>query len=230
MFAAVESDVVGYTTIEMQAGKWYQIGNPFVGLDGETSSTLNEVFVDGFGNGDIAYVFDSSTNAYGACYFNVATTSGRIWSDMPIAGIGQPADVTLSPGQAIYVWKESAGKVTFKGKVQAVPTSFGDEEFAQTWAQVAVVSPADSAINDYEWVGLGNGDTLYLLNSETGEYDTCLYWQPTKNAWCNNPVAVIATPVDLVIKAGQAMYIYKASKGKAHVLDPRLPSATVSQN
>ena len=28
--AAVESDVVGYTTMTMEAGKWYQVGNPLV--------------------------------------------------------------------------------------------------------------------------------------------------------------------------------------------------------
>ena len=216
---------MGYTTIEMEAGKWYQIGNPFVGLDGVTSSTLNDAFVDGFGNGDIAYIFNPSSNEYGVRYFNVSTDSGRVWSDLPIAGIGQPADVTLSPGQAIYLWKETAGNVTFKGKVQAVPVTFGDEEIAGTWAQIAVVSPSDSALNDYKWSGLGSGDVLYLLNSDTGEYGSRLYWQPSKSAWCDSPVPALAKPVDLTIKAGQAMYIQKSTVGVATVVDPRIPSA-----
>ena len=57
--AAVESDVVGYTTITMEAGKWYQVGNPFVALEEGGVIELNDGFGTGFATGDQLYLYNS---------------------------------------------------------------------------------------------------------------------------------------------------------------------------
>ena len=63
--AAVESDIVGYTTIEMKADKWYQVAFPFVQLDDTETVSISEAFNSGFVDGDTLMILNPQTGLYG---------------------------------------------------------------------------------------------------------------------------------------------------------------------
>ena len=225
LFAAVESDVVGYTTIEMQAGKWYQVGCPFVGLNGATELPLNDFFCSGFVTGDTLMILDSQTARYGTLAYWVPEANGGAgaWCDRPIAAVGTPSDVVLKPGQAVYIHKKESSAVTFSGKVEAVPAEFGSED-GNVLAQVAPVWPEQKSVNDFVWKGLASGDTMKILDSDTASYGTLLYWLPSANngagAWCDRPIPGLGQPSNLVLSPGQAVFVTKSSAGVATVVAP----------
>ena len=210
LFAAVESDIVGYTTISMEAGKWYQVGYPFSPLDGAESIKLNDCFTEGFALEDTLMILDVVNSSYEAMLYWVPEKNA--WCNLPIAAIATPSDKVLKPGQAVYIYKKTAGDVIFSGQVKAVETNFGAESGNQ-WAQICVVWPEQKALNSLQWTNLALGDTLQVLNVDSASYEPMLYWVPEKQAWCDLPIAAIATPSDKVLTPGQAVYIYKATQG-----------------
>ena len=198
--AAVESDTVGYTTIEMQAGKWYQIGNPFVGLEKESLATLGKDFSSGFSAGDRIYVYDSSTSTYAKpVYWNPTTNS---WGTL----LGESVDINLKEGQAIFVYKATSGTVTLKGRVAIdTPVSVGAEN-GSAWAQIVCLYPGETALNELKWEGFNSGDRMYLYDSETSQYQTPVYWNAATQTWGD----LFGTPAnDVTLNPGQAMFIYK---------------------
>ena len=221
LFAAVESDIVGYTQIEMQAGKWYQIGNPFVGLDGSLEQALNQVFTSGFALGDTLLVFNPETGIYEQQLYWVPDNEGSgTWCSLPIPG-APASDKTLVAGQAVYINKAGgSGTVTLAGSVKPVEVEFGSEA-GNAWAQVVAVWPEEKALNEMKWSGLALGDTLLVFNPETKLYEQQLYWVPGGNgsdgAWCALPIPG-TTPSTKVLKAGQAVFINKASRGIGKLL------------
>ena len=210
LFAEVESDIVGYTAVEMQAGKWYQIGNPFVGLDGSAETRLNDVFVDGFQDGDSLVIYDAETSRYGRLlqWVSQANSGKGAWCASRINAT--PDETILAPGQAIFITKRAEGTLTFKGKVQAVKAEFGSTDINQ-WAQVAVISPVTRDVNEFTWTGMNAGDTMVVLDSETGKYSRQYYWQPNRNgtgAWCTSRMAT-APLAKVTLTPGQAVFISK---------------------
>ena len=207
---------MGYTTIEMKADKWYQVSYPFVKLDGTESIDVSEM-IEGLTDGDTMAILDSF-GVYGAQAFWVsqAENGAGAWCDLPIFPVGKPVGVTLKPGQAVFIHKKDAGKVTMAGKVKVVEAKFGSEE-GNTWSQVGVVWPERKNINALKWVGLKAKDTLSVLDPESGEYGQQLFWVQEANggagAWCDLPVAALAKPVDLQLEPGQAVFINKISAG-----------------
>ncbi len=211
--AAVESDVVGYTTMTMEAGKWYQVGCPFVALDGEEAPLVNDVFANGFEAGDELMILDSETSHYSSSAYWIPEKG---WCDLPIAAIATPISTTLPAGQAVYIHKgETPSVMTVSGKVEAKEVSFGSAT-SSSWAQVAPVWPVSQSVNAFKWTGLGDGDELMILNPDTQTYSNSAYWV-TGKGWCDLPIAAIAKPVDTVLPVGQAAYINKKAAGKATV-------------
>lgn len=212
LFAAVESDIVGYTTIPMEAGKWYQVGYPFVSLEGNASDTIavNDCFTSGFSSGDRLYVLDLQNGGYEAGLYWVP--SKNAWCDRPNPTTAEASDKVLNPGQAVYINKKVTGNVTVSGRVQTQEVAFGDAS-GNTWNQVCAVWPEAVALSDLKWSNLSAGDRLYVLDSENGGYEAGLYWVPSKNAWCNLPNPTTAVASDKVLSPGQAVYIQKKSSG-----------------
>ncbi len=214
--AAVESPIVGYTTVTMEAGKWYQVGYPFVQLDDATSSAkvpLNKVFTEGFSNGDYLLILDPTLSRYGDRIYWV---EGKGWCTLPNAA-GKLVDTELEPGQAVYIYKSKAGAVTFSGKVEAQVVEFGQDE-GSVWEQVAPVWPAKVALNGengLKWDNLSTGDYMMILNSNDKKYGDRIYWVEGKG-WCTLPNAA-GKLVDTELEPGQAVYIYKKTPGIATV-------------
>ena len=201
----------------MEAGKWYQVGNPFAPLTETDGVKLNEVFITGFRDGDTLMILDSETSRYSQQYFWVSQSSAGngAWCSLPLAG-ATPVEVTLRPGQAVSILKGESSAVTFSGKVEAVQVEFGEAELA-TWAQVAVVWPTSTKLNNLQWTGMKFGDVVQIMDPETSAYSAQMFWVPSTSstssgAWCNLPM-VGATPVDIEIAPGQALFINKGGSG-----------------
>ena len=209
--AAVESDVVGYTTIELKGGEWYLIGNPFVGLTGGEVSTvetpINELFT-GFEDEDTLYILDDTTQTFSP-YFWKSQKNG--WSSSRFPN-GELTERTISTGQAVYIKKAVDGSITFSGKVSAIKVEFGSQN-PESWSQKVVVWPAEVNLNDLKWSGMQAGDTIYTFDDETHSF-VPYYWNEKAAGWSANrfPTAPLATAL---VKPGKALYINKTSAGIA---------------
>ena len=205
--AAVESDIVGYTTIEMQAGKWYQIGTPFVELEGtSTDVPINDIYTTGFGQGDVLCTLDSTTSSLLPLYWNV-TLNGWSESANPRAPLSER---TIKVGEAVYILKETLGSLTFSGKVESTEGHFGSES-GNAWNQIVMVWPETKKINEVSWTGLAGDDQMSILNSDTSVLKT-YYWNDSLKGWSDspNPRAPLSTDN---IEIGRALYVHKVSAG-----------------
>ena len=211
--AAVESDTVGYTTIEMQAGKWYQIGTPFVELDEETVPTLNTVFAEGFGEGDVAYILGPN-GTYLPMRMWTTYNNQTGWFN---TGIAEYDDMELAIGQAVFFSKKVDGRVTMKGRVAEISEIPFGSDSANSWSQIVRSYPdGDRSVNEMEWSGVEEGDMLYLFNSESGTYLPTRQWATLngKTGWFN---VATATLDDQKFAPHQAFFINKKSKGQGYV-------------
>ena len=220
--AAVESDVVGYVAVQMEEGKWYEVGCPFVDLNDKEELPLNEVFVSGFSQGDTLCMLDPETSTYSDYLYWI--DEKQAWCDRPIAAIAKPSTATLTPGQAVYIHKDTAGQVFLSGKVEAKAAVFGSEN-GPTWVLVTPIWPETRDVNAYAWEGLTQGDTLTVLDSETGSYADNVYWDEAKGAWCDRPISAIAKPITLELAPGQAVFLNKKTTGVATVTPKNASSA-----
>ena len=215
--AAVESPIVGYTTIEMEAGKWYMLGMPFADLeDGDIK--LNEHFVSGFNQGDILQVYDSGKGYTGYRYKTGLT--GEKSEGWCTARGTTPVDISLAPGQAPFIQKNSAATVTLAGKVDlAAAYEFGSET-GNVWNQLSSPSCDKVKLNDLKWTGVAAGDALLIYVSTKGytgyRYKTGLTGEKTEG-WCT---AFGKTPVDVDLAAGASFFVNKKSAGKGLVAVP----------
>ena len=207
--AAVESDVVGYTTITMEAGKWYQIGTPFASLDGK-EETVNDVFCNGFTSGDALYVYDSDLGRYSSV-ITWGTVQEGAWGDEGTWTVSNPI---LPAGKAVFIRKAATSTICLSGRVSSdVTTVFGDED-ATTWSQIVLVYPADTEVNKMKWEGLQEGDALYIYDSASQRYKSALTWTSTidesgEPKWCNEASWSVSTEK---IPAGQALFVRTAGR------------------
>jgi hypothetical protein len=205
--AAVESDIVGYTTITMEAGKWYQVGCPFDGLDGDETLSLVSVFNVGFTEGDKAYIYADDNGTYEQPFtWGVPKNGGdATWLNARKVA----SDFSLNPGQAVFIHKAQTNDVTFAGKVDAKNVvTFGSEE-RLTWSQIIFPYPVATDINDMKWAGLSNNDKLYVYNTSNGTYDQPYTWKDGKWYNARGKVASAVLPVNA------AMFIQKTTSGVA---------------
>ena len=204
--AAVESDVVGYTTMTMEAGKWYQVGCPFGQLDGSKIFSVNDVFSRGFKTGDSINIFDSEKGSYSVLSWS---DSLNAWTDFPGAPFASTAQLT--EGQAIFVSKAVTSEITLSGKVSEVVVPFG-KEGGNAWNQIVAVWPVASKVNDLKWSGLQTGDILNVLNADSGTYEV-FYWDENVGGgkWVVAPG--VPLPSDKAIAPGQALFVNKVSAG-----------------
>ena len=201
--AAVESPIVGYTTIEMEAGKWYQIGRPFVELEEGSSPKLNTVLTSGFADGDVCNVFDPASVSYVPYYWKSAANG---WCSKRGT---TPVDVDLPASQAVFINKAVTATVSLAGRVSTTEISSFGTEAGGAWDQIICVYPSAVKLNEMKWSGLADGDICNVLNSETTTYEP-YYWKSAANGWCSKRGT---TPVDVEIYAGQALFINKKSAG-----------------
>ena len=207
---------MGYTTIEMQAGKWYQIGTPFVALEDGQTATLNTAFGQGFANGDLIYIYNPETNGYDGPYMWLSGDGQTGWRST--TNPSALCSVSLNPGQAVFIQKNTTGDIPIAGRVtETTPSVFGAKE-TSSWAQVACVYPETLALNEMKWTNLANGDLAYVYNSETNGYDGPYMWLSGdgQTGWRSTTNPSVLCSVSL--KPGQAVFIQKNSVGEASLL------------
>ena len=210
LFAAVESDVVGYTTIQMDAGKWYQIGSPFVGLkEGVAGMELRELLGEDFEHGDTVSVFSPESGRYDIYTWKTNAPDGEGWY---LGAFPMQASVKVPSGRAVFVNKASGknGVVTFSGKVSADEVvEFGTIE-GNAWDQIVSVYPKAMKLNDLKWEGLEQNDTVSVYSPDEGKY--LIYtWKvnaPDGEGWYLGAYP-FRTSDEVAI--GQAMFVNKQS-------------------
>ena len=212
LFATVESDIVGYTTISMEAGKWYQIGCPFVTLEEGATVTINDLISlpnDSINNRDFIGVMNPATCVYKLFYWNSTARGGQgAFCDNVLTST--PSTVQMSKGQTVFFKPKKDCTVTFSGRV-TVDTSLeiGSEE-GQSWNQFCIPYPETIKINDLQWTGISANDLLAVLNTDTCVYKF-YYWKAAANAgrggWCDNVLTTTATQDTLA--PGQGVLLKK---------------------
>ena len=203
--AAVESDVVGYTTIEVKANEWYILGTPFTPLNDDTQTyTIDKLFSGAtFSEGDLLYIVSKEGN-FSPRYWN-ATHSG--WSK---SSRSWQEDTDVYPiTSGIYLHPVNNGTVTFTGKVAAIEVEVGDVD-GNTWDLTSMGYPVSEKLNNYEWKNFSAGDVLYRLNPTDGVFSP-RYWNTTHSGWSKSSRSWQEDTDPLTI--GQAVYIQKVSAG-----------------
>ena len=206
--ASVESDIVGYTTIQMDAGKWYQVGNPFVELDDGVAPTVNTVFSSGFSDGDRLYIYDSATSAYTTILTWRTSNNVSGWYTRR----GGLSNEELPYGHAVFISKIQSSAVTLKGKVSAEEAVVFGSDTQDTWSQICCVYPSSMSLNEMKWTGMTDGDKAYVYNPETAVYDTILTWRTIDGSagWRTRRGGLDNT----VVSPGQAIFVYKQTAPK----------------
>lgn len=217
--AEVSSDVVGYATMELEAGKWYLIGTPFSDCaDGDIK--LNDHLVSGFNQGDVLQIFNPGESKYKTYYFKTGLSGDQTSGWCTSAFSTTPADVTLDPGAAAFVNIKTATTVTVAGKVQLTKAfSFGAEG-GNAWNQVVSPACSDTQLNDLVWTGLAAGDTIQLFVPDSSKYTTYYFKtglgaDQTVSGWCAS--AFSTKLADVTVKVGEAFFINKKSTGIGYV-------------
>jgi hypothetical protein len=209
--AAVESDIVGYTTITMEAGKWYQIGCPFISLDKDVVEVSIDEIYKGFSDGDAILVYDNVGNTgYRSAYWRSAAKDGVGGWCTSSGGPLISSTIKVKPGDAVFIDKQNGNlDLMFSGKVSYEEVPFGHED-GNAWAMVTPVWPEAIMLNKVNFTELGEGDAILIYTPETG-YKSA-YWRPTANqgagGWCTTSGGpTIAFNVEL--KGGSALFINK---------------------
>ena len=212
LHATVESDVVGYTTIEMVADGWYILGSPFAELDDAKEQPLSEFFANSeFTDGDVLYLLSEAGNYMARYWKTFETGSGWNMANIPMMAF----DTSTYPSTtAFYIHKKERGTVTFAGKVDAIEVPFGSTELDSSWKLVSLPYPGEKALSEYEWSGCTQGDMLYYVTPD-GNIIT-RYWNVDNNGWSKTP-SPFYLAADELLAAGQAVYIHKVSKGLGSV-------------
>ena len=209
--AQVESDIVGYTTITMEADGWYQLGSPFAQLDGAETFTLNEAF-PGFADGDLLYMA-TAEGGYRVRHWK-ASGDNEGWSTSRNRYSEDAAE--YPQGMAVYIYKKTAGSVILSGAVQAATNSFGSDA-GNAWSLVALPWPEAKKLSDYIWTGCADGDVLYLASPDGGV--KARYWKVNASegtaGWSTSRNAYRADST--ILEPGVAVYINKASSGVGSV-------------
>ena len=196
--AAVESDVVGYTTVELTK-EYTLVGINFSSLDGKDSRPINEVVSGNFTNGDFLQIKDASMGGY-----TVLRWENNAWYPL---GETTPADREVKRGTEIWIVAHNASPdnpvtVQLCGSVKMEDSL--TTEFGQDYVIASVGLPMDVDINSkfFSWQGMANGDQLQVQDPRTNGY-IAFRWQD--GHWY--PLGS-AEPAQHVLEKERAFWLY----------------------
>lgn len=179
--AAVESDIVGYTTITTVPG-FNMLGCVFNGLDGN-ALPLNQIVSGDFQDNDAIQVYDATTGY----------TSYTYWKDYGgwLDGDFNPATTLIQPGTAF--WLNTPGRsitVTLKGAVRSGSYTYVAKKGLQ---MVSSALPVDMDLNNITWTGLTDGDEIQVR--ENGAYISYSYWKDY-GGWLDGNFVPVTKPIE----------------------------------
>ena len=166
--AAVESDIVGYTTVRTTPG-FNMLGAVFTGLDGEPQSVAQVIDGD-FQDGDELQVYNKDKP------FENRYTIYSYWKDYGgwLDESFNPATQKLVPGTAF--WLKTPGRsvdITLRGAVVAGEYKYVSEAGLQ---MVSLGLPVALDLNsNANWSGLSDGDEIQVRKGDT--YAVYSYWK-----------------------------------------------------
>ena len=156
LFAAVESDIVGYTTITTNPG-FNMVGVVFDGLSEETA-TLKEILSGDIQDSDQIQIRDAKTGVY-----TLYTYEAGSWYDENFA---LADDLELPPGSAFWFSAPTSRDITMKGRVL---TGTYTQDCPQGLSMIGPGVPKKLALNgDIKWNNLSESDTIQVR--EGGNY------------------------------------------------------------
>ena len=198
LFAAVESDIVGYTTVTTNPGFNMQ-GVMFVGLSSADTISFNELLEGDFKTGDEIQVLNSQGG-----YDGYSFREGSGW----IVGRGASAD-TKPVAAGVGFWLSTPGRsveITFKGAVAKGDYLYKAKEGVQMITSALPVSVPLVPTNDsVVWSGFQDNDEIQWLN-ESGGYDGSIY---RNGMWTEGR----GTPSAKSIPLGAAVWLKVAGNG-----------------
>lgn len=168
--AAVESDVVGYTTITTNPGFNMQ-GVVFVGLEDASAISPNDLLSGEFQTGDTIQVFKDGS--YSSCRFE----EGTGW----VQGRGAPAN-PIEVGSGFWLETPNrAVEVTFKGAVTTGDFRYQTIEGVQMVApNIPIAFPLNPTNGEVQWEGFQDGDMIQWFEGES--YASSVY-STEKGGW-----------------------------------------------
>lgn len=205
--AAVESEIVGYTTVTTNQ-KWNLMAVSYVALDatGVDAVDSNELFSDvtGLVDGDMIQIPNGS-GGYNLAYWN---STKRQWCE---SDRETPCTWTAERGRGFWLYASQAsdstpvtvtavGAVNLNKAADRLTTGF---TIFSPAAPLGEVSVNHAAIT---WRGLSDGDVLQIPNG-TGGYNLA-YWSVAKGMWCESDNT---TPSAWTFRNGQACWVLSAS-------------------
>lgn len=122
LFAAVESDVVGYTRTPIAQLGFDIVSVPFVPLDGENSQAVHIQDIKGtLSQNDSEFRADRLYVSYpGSVDYVVYHYKSQGWTEV---GADKPADDLIPPGTAFFIYKMmNTGEISVSGKVLDAPS------------------------------------------------------------------------------------------------------------
>lgn len=200
LHAAVESNVVGYTTITTKAGFNMQ-GVCFNALDGEAIS-FNDLLSGEFQDGDEILVLTTVTS--GSTYERYRYSSERgEW----ITGRTSADTKPVKAGSSFWLNTTNAVEVTFKGSVKPGNYLYTSQAGVQMiTSDFPIAFPLNATDGSVVWENLTDGDEILWLN-ENGAYDRCRY-STERGKWIQG-----RGESSKVIPAGTSVWLETANSG-----------------
>ena len=187
--AAVESDIVGYTQIELKEGL-NLVACSFEPLQASEGADIQDFLKGAFEYNDTVLFYGPS--GYTTYYYTPALW-GKDWEELGIAGWGDANEQIVSrqmaAGDAFWLEVKTAKTITIAGKVRLIDQTI---QCQPGLGLVAVAFPIDIDLSkDVEFSGFTKNDQLMVYaddgNYETYSYSTNLYdseWNETgKPGW-----------------------------------------------
>ena len=217
--AAVESDVVGYTTVELTT-KFTLVALNFSSLEGNETIPVNEVISGDFVNGDQLQIQDTE-GGYTILYWK----NNNGWYGAGTDTI--PATLEVARGTGMWVVSQTASEETpltvqLAGAVNLTDT-LNITDFGNRYLIASSGLPVNTTVNGnlFVWENMTDGDQLQLPDGEGGY--TILQWRDGHwygaGAGNNNP------PATLVIPKESGFWLYASNPAaKLKVLPTNLSS------
>lgn len=208
LFAAVESDIVGYTTMNFTQ-KYNLVGVSFATLGGEDEIPVNEFISGEFTEGDQLQI-QSGTGGY-----NVLEWRNSQWCGY---GSSVASDRVVKRGTGVWiVTKQATTDNPVTAMVSgAVKLDNGLEvAFGQKYVIAAPGIPIEVAVNSniFSWTDLSDGDQLQIPNG-TGGYNV-LQWKDGQ--WCGYGSNI---PSERTIPVQTAVWIVSTSATAKVTINP----------
>ena len=163
--AAVESDIVGYTTVE-PGSSWTLLGINFASLT-DTKYSIQQIVGD-FADGDEAQLWDGTRYTTVVYYTEATAGQAGFYNDD-----GTLSTLSVSPGSALWLKSSSVKQVTLAGKV-LVNAQSEPLEGNSGWSLFAARTPVATSVNAFSFKGLSDGDEMQIWDG--GQYVSVIYY------------------------------------------------------